>query len=157
MRPRWDGLSPLYTYADKVKNILHTQKVSKAKNISVAKNIWDEQTIIQAENEEDNETVKSLWFCKLKRCKSKNVEEWIKRLRITAKECKYQKLDIWVKEQFICDINDEPMQRRIDSGLKVISKTDKIMNDQVLMWAKQQEALRTQMLEAVQTKNEMWK
>ena len=28
----------MYTYADKVKNVLHTQKVSKAKNISVAKN-----------------------------------------------------------------------------------------------------------------------
>ena len=48
------------------------------------------------------------------------------------------------------------MQRKIDSELKVISKTDKITSDQV-MWAKQQEILRTQMLEAEQTKNEMRK
>ena len=51
MQPRQDGHSPLYTYADKVKNVLHTQKVSPAKNISVAKNKQDEQTIIQAKHE----------------------------------------------------------------------------------------------------------
>ena len=39
IRPRLDGHSPLYTYTNKVKNVLHTQKISKAKNISVAKNI----------------------------------------------------------------------------------------------------------------------
>ena len=50
------------------------------------------QTVIQAEHGEDNETVKSLQFCKLKRCKSENVEEWIKRFRKAAKECKYQEL-----------------------------------------------------------------
>ena len=38
MRPRQDGHSTFYTYTDKVKND-HTQKISKAKNISVAKNI----------------------------------------------------------------------------------------------------------------------
>ena len=37
------------------------------------------QTIIQAEHGEDNKTVKSLQFCKLKRYKYENVEEWIKR------------------------------------------------------------------------------
>ena len=46
------------------------------------------------------------------------------------------------------------MQRKIDSELKVISKTDKITSDQVLMWVKQEEALRTQVLEAEQTKIE---
>ena len=75
MRPRLDGHSPLYTYTDKVKNVFNTQKISKAKNIPVAKNIQDKQTIIQAKHEEDNETVKSLQICKLKRCKSENVEE----------------------------------------------------------------------------------
>ena len=49
------------------------------------------------------------------------------------------------------------MQRKIDSELKVISKTNEIMSDQVLMWAKQEEALGTQMLEAEQTKKEMRK
>ena len=49
------------------------------------------------------------------------------------------------------------MQIKIDSELIVISKTDEIMNDQVLMWTKQGEALRTQMIEAEQTKNEMRK
>ena len=85
--------TPLYTYTGKVKNVLHTQKVSKAKNISVAKNMQDKQTMIQAEHEEDNKGVKSLQFCKLKRCKSENVEQWIKQLRIAAKECEYQELD----------------------------------------------------------------
>ena len=49
------------------------------------------------------------------------------------------------------------MQRKIDSEPKVISKTDEITSDQVLMWAKQEEALRTQILEVEQTKKEMRK
>ena len=137
-----------------VKNVLHTQKISKAKNMSVAKNIQDKQTMIQAEHEEDNQTVKSLQFCKLKRCKYEYVEEWIKWLRKAAKECKYQELDRQVKEQFICGINNEYMQRKIDNELKVTSKTDEIMSNQVLMSVKQEEALRTQALEAGQTKYE---
>ena len=40
------------------------------------------------------------------RCKGENVEEWIKMLRRAAKECEYQELDRWVKEQFIFGIND---------------------------------------------------
>ena len=44
-----------------------------------------------------NETVKSLQYCKLNRHKSENVEEWIKRLKIAAKECNYQEFDMWVK------------------------------------------------------------
>ena len=71
-----------------------------------------------------------------------------------AKECKYQQLDRWVKQQFISGINNEYMQRKIDSEIKTISNTDEIMSDQVLMWAKKEEALRTQVLEAVQTENE---
>ena len=38
-RSRLDGHSPLYTCTDKVKTVLHTQKISKAKNILVTKNI----------------------------------------------------------------------------------------------------------------------
>ena len=44
---------------------------------------------------------------------------------------------------------------KIDSEIKVISKTDEIMSHQVLMWAKKEEDLRTQALEAGQTRNEM--
>ena len=47
------------------------------------------------------------------------------------------------------------MQRKIDSEIKVISNTDEIMSDQVLMWAKKEEDLRTQALEAGQTETEM--
>ena len=39
MRPRLDEHSPWYTYTDKIKNVLHTQKISKVKNVSVAKNL----------------------------------------------------------------------------------------------------------------------
>ena len=87
MRPRENGHSPVYTYANKVKNSLHTQKIYKAMNISVAKDIRDKQTIIQEEHEENNQTVKSLQFCKMKRCKGENVEEWIRWVRRAAKEC----------------------------------------------------------------------
>ena len=48
---------------------------------------------MQAEQEEYNETVKSLKFCKLKRNESENAEEGIKRLRTAAKECNYQEFD----------------------------------------------------------------
>ena len=79
VRPRLDRHSPLYTFTDKVKNIYHTHNISRAKNISVTKNIQDKQALIQAEHKEDNERVKSLQFCKMKRHKCENVEEWIKR------------------------------------------------------------------------------
>ena len=47
------------------------------------------------------------------------------------------------------------MQRKIDSELTAIRYTSKIMNDQVLMWPKREEALRSQALEAEQTENQM--
>ena len=37
-----------------------------------------------------------------------------------AKECSYQELDRQVKEQLIYGINDEYMQRKIDSELTAI-------------------------------------
>ena len=77
------------------------------------------------------------------------------KVKTVAKECKYQELDRRVKKQFICGINDQDMQRNIDNKIKVISNTDEIMSDQVLMWAKKEEGLRTPVLEAGQTKNEM--
>ena len=44
--PRQNGWSPVYTYANKVKNSIHTLKIYKTKNISVAKDIRDKQAII---------------------------------------------------------------------------------------------------------------
>ena len=71
----------------------------------------DKHAFSQAEHKEDNETAKSLQFCKMKRQKSENFQKWIKRLRLVAKECKYQEIDRWVKEQFICGINDEDIKK----------------------------------------------
>ena len=51
----------------------------------------------------------------------------MKGLRIAAKECNYQELDRQVKEQFICGINDEYIQRKIDSEIKAISNTSEII------------------------------
>ena len=58
------------------------------------KNIQDKQARMQAEHKVDNDTIKSLQFCKLKRHKIESVEAWIKRLRIAAQECKYHELNI---------------------------------------------------------------
>ena len=65
VRHRHNGHSSSYTYAEKVKNSIHIQKIYKAeaKDISEAKNVRDRQNIIQEENEDNNQTVKSLKFC----------------------------------------------------------------------------------------------
>ena len=47
------------------------------------------------------------------------------------------------------------MQKKIDSELTAIRNTSEIMSDQVLIWAKQEEALRTQALEAEWTESQM--
>ena len=39
LKPRIAGSSPWYTFTDKVKNIYHSHKVSRAENIYVAKTI----------------------------------------------------------------------------------------------------------------------
>ena len=51
VRHRHNGCSPVFTYADKVKNILHNQKTYKAESILVAKDIRERPIIIQAEHE----------------------------------------------------------------------------------------------------------
>ena len=56
-----------------------------------------------------NETVKSIQYCKLNMHHSKNAEEWMKRLRIAAKECNYQEFNMWVKEQCIYGMTDNNM------------------------------------------------
>ena len=39
---------------------------------------------------EDNQIIKSIQFCNLKKCKDENVEEWMKRVRLEAEGCEYQ-------------------------------------------------------------------
>ena len=93
MRHRHNGCSPVYTYADQVNNSLHTLYIYKPKkDISEAKNIRDRKNI-QKENEDVNQTVKSLQFCEMRRHKVENVEEWIKRVRLAANKCEYQEQD----------------------------------------------------------------
>ena len=89
---RHNGYSPACTYADKVKNTLNNQNTCKSKNISIVKGTREKPIKIQAE-EEDNQTVKSLQFCNLKKCKNENVEEWMKRVRSEPEECEYQEKD----------------------------------------------------------------
>ena len=94
MRHRHNGCSPMDTYADQVNNSLHTPNIykPKTKDISEAKNIRDRQKI-QKENEDINQTIKSLQFCEMRRHKGENVEEWIKRVRLAANENDYQEQD----------------------------------------------------------------
>ena len=48
---------------------------------------------MQAEQVDCYETDISLQFSKVIWYKNENTEEWIKRLRIAAKECNYQEID----------------------------------------------------------------
>ena len=61
VRHRHNGHSPVYTYADQVNSSLHYLKLYKAKtrDSGEAKNIRDRQNI-QKENEDSNQTIKSL-------------------------------------------------------------------------------------------------
>ena len=108
------------------------------------------QALIQTEQEECNETVKFLKFCKLTRHKCESVEEWIKRLQIAAKECSYQEHDRWVKVQFIYGINDDNIQVKINSELTGINNVSNITSKQVFMWAKLEGAWRTHTVEGNQ-------
>ena len=136
---RHNGHSPACTYADEVKNTLNNHNTYKSKNISTVKDTREKPIIIQAE-EEDNQTVKSLWFCNLKKCKDENVEEWMKRVRSEAEECEYQEQDRWIKEQLICGLDDDGMKTTIISEIEAKIKTDNVTSYQVLMLAKQEEA-----------------
>ena len=79
VRPRLGRPSPSYTFSNKVKSIyvFHTHRVDKAEINHNVRNPLDRQALVQAEQEEDKETVKFLQFCKLKQHKSENMEEWI--------------------------------------------------------------------------------
>ena len=107
MRHRHNGHPPVYTYADQVNNSLHNLKLYKAKTKDggEAKNVRNGQNI-QKENEDSNQTIKSLQFCEMKRHRRESVEEWIKTVRLASNECDYQEQDRQVREQFIYGIND---------------------------------------------------
>ena len=59
MRPKLDRPSPLHTFTKKVKSIYHNHYVAKGENIHAVKNSVGRQALIQAEQEEYNETIKS--------------------------------------------------------------------------------------------------
>ena len=79
------------------------------------------------------------------------MEEWIERVRVAANECDYQEQERQIIEQFISGLNDEHVQNKILSEIKTRSKTDKITNEQVNMWAIQEESNITQIRETGQT------
>ena len=93
---------------------------------------------------EHNQTIKSILFCQIKWHKCEKVEEWIKRVRVAENECDYQEQERQILEQSISGLNDEHMQNKILSEIKARGKTDKITNEQVMMWETQEESNRTQ-------------
>ena len=50
---------------------------------------------------QDNETIKSLQYCKVSENSSENAKEWMERLKIAVAECKCKEIDMQSKEQFI--------------------------------------------------------
>ena len=46
-----------------------------------------------------NETISSLWYCKLNRKSEESAQEWMGRLRIKAKESKYKEYDRRLKQR----------------------------------------------------------
>ena len=60
MRPKLCGPSSTFNFTKEVKNIYHTHNLVKAENIHVVKSSLGRQALIQAEQEEYNEAVKSL-------------------------------------------------------------------------------------------------
>ena len=79
----------------------------------------------------------------------------MKRVRSEVEECEYREQDRWLKEQFICGLDDEGMKAKIIGEIKVKGKTDNITSEQVLMLAKQEEASMMQLRGTEQTNAEM--
>ena len=72
---RHNGHLPIDIYAEKVNNSLHNYERFKIKTKDSCKaSIVSNRLNILLENE-DNQTVKSLQFCNLKKSKDENVEE----------------------------------------------------------------------------------
>ena len=59
MRPKLGRLSPTFNFTKEVKNICQTANIDKAENIQVLRKMPGRQALIQAEQKECNETVKS--------------------------------------------------------------------------------------------------
>ena len=72
---RHNGCSPVYTYAGKVNNSLHNSEIFKTKTEDSCKAsiVKDRQNMLM--ESEDNQIVKSIQFCNLKKCKDEKVEE----------------------------------------------------------------------------------
>ena len=64
----------------------------------------------------------------------------MKRVGVEEEKCKYLEQDRWIKEQFICGLDNEGMRTKIMNEIKDISKTDIVTSKQVLVLAKQKEA-----------------
>ena len=79
----------------------------------------------------------------------------MKSVRIPAEKCEYTEQDRWIKEQFICGLDDEGMQIKIVNEIKARDKSDNVTSKQVLMLAKQEEASMIQIREAGQTDAKM--
>ena len=52
----------------------------------------------------------------------------MKRERVEAEKCEYLVQDRWIKEQFICGLDNKGMQTKIMSEIKAKSKTMLPMN-----------------------------
>ena len=106
-----DKYTKLKTFKLEVNNVLSTYSMPEVEKLAVVKN-WHGrkglhylETLMPAEREactmldglfdmlatklklQYNETIKSLQFRKLIQLESKNIEEWVRRLRVAAVEC----------------------------------------------------------------------
>ena len=146
-----NGCSPVYTSAKKINNSLHNSEtfITKMKDRCEANIVRDRHNILM--EKEDNQTVKSLQFCYLKKCIDENLEEYMKRVRVEAEKCEYLEQDRWIKEQFICGLDNEGMQTKIMNEIKAKSKTDNVTSEHVLMLLNQEEINMIQVTGAGQT------
>ena len=79
----------------------------------------------------------------------------MKRVRIEVEKCEYTEQDRWIKEQFICSLDNKGMQIKIVNEIKARDKSDNVTIKQVLMLAKQKVASMIQVRGAGQTDAEM--
>ena len=135
-----NGHSPIYTYAEKVKSNIYNSEtfITEMKDRCKANIIRDRQNI-QMEKE-DNQTVRSLQFCYLKKCIDESLEEWMKWVRVEAEKCEYIEQDRQIKEQFKSSLDNEGLRTKIINEIKDKSKTDIVTSKQVLVLAKKGEA-----------------
>ena len=81
--------------------------------------------------------IKSLQFHKLAR-KSHENAEWVSRLRMSATECNYNKIDRQLKEQFMHGLNHGVMNIEIIRALTKIYNNENITSEQVVVWKKKE-------------------